>query len=362
MSIGADGTVTEIDGKRIFAFGHHFLNVGGTELPFARANVITVLSNLSASFKISSALEWMGTISEDRSTSVYGELGRRASTVPLSVTMHGARHSPFIYNMEMVNDRVLSPFILQMAIYSAIEATERILGIGSFAVRGEIAFEHGVPPLKLDNTYAGDFNVPLQASLGVATPLSYAMSSGFDALKISSIALTIDASERKRTLQVDQIAVSKRDFHPGDTVELVVTLAGENGTELLRNAKYRIPVGALPGPLQFTVADATSANLTEYQQLLGNAPKSAAQLVTSLNSLRPNTNAYIRVWRTEPDFQVQGTDLPSPPPSLALLLAKAQGTPAGTWLTRGSTIAEIELDTGNAVVTGSKTVQVDIKE
>jgi hypothetical protein len=78
--------------------------------------------------------------------------------------------------------------------------------------------------------------------------------------------------------------------------------------------------------------------------------------------LRPNTNAYIRVWRTEPDFQVQGTDLPSPPPSLALLLAKAQGTPAGTWLTRGSTIAEIELDVGHAVVTGSKTVQVDIKE
>src|SRR5205823_10348464 len=176
------------------------------------------------------------------------------------------------------------------------------------------------------------------------------------------IALTIDASERKRTLQVDQVAVSKRQFRPGDTVELVVTLAGENGTELLRNASYRIPVGAPLGPLQFTVADASSMNLTEYQQLLGNAPKSAAQLVTSLNSLRPNTNAYIRVWRPEPDFQVQGTDLPNPPPSLALVLAKAQGTPSGTWLTRGSTIAELEIDTGHAVVTGSKTVQVDIKE
>jgi hypothetical protein len=354
--------VTEIDGKRIFAFGHHFLDVGGTELPFARANVITVLPNLSASFKISSALEWMGTITEDRSTSVYGELGRRAATVPVSVTLHGARHSPFVYNMEMVNDRVLSPFILQMAVYSAIESTERTLGLGSFAVRGEIAFDRGVPPLKLDNTYAGDFNVPMQASLGVATPLAYAMGSGFDGLKIRSIALTIDASERKRILQVDQVAVSRHDFHPDDTVELMITLAGENGTELLRTAKYRIPVGAPLGPLQFTVADASSTNLTEYQQLLGTAPKSAAQLVMSLNSLRPNTNAYVRVWRPEPDFQVQGTDLPNPPPSLALVLAKAQGTPAGIWLTRGSTIAELEIDTGNAVVTGSKTVQVDVRE
>ena len=226
MSIGADGTVTAIDGKRIFAFGHRFLSVGGTELPFARANVITVLPNLSASFKISSALEWMGSITEDRSTSVYGELGRRAATVPLSVTLHGARHSPFIYNMEMVNDRVLSPFIVQMAVYSAMEATERTLGMGSFAVHGEIRFDRGVPPLKLDNTYAGDFNVPLQAALGVSTPLAYAMGSGFDALKIRGIALTIDASERKRIFQVDQVAVSKRDFRPGDTVELTVTLAG----------------------------------------------------------------------------------------------------------------------------------------
>lgn len=362
MSIGADGTVTAIDGKRIFAFGHHFLSVGGTELPFARANVITVLPNLSASFKISSALEWMGTITEDRSTSVYGELGRRAATVPLSVTLHGARHSPFVYNMEMVNDRVLSPFIVQMAVYSAMEATERTLGMGSFAVHGEIGFDRGVPPLKLDNTYAGDFNVPLQAALGVSTPLAFAMSSGFDALKIRSIALTIDASERKRIWQVDQVAVSKRDFRPGDTVELTVTLAGENGAELLRTVKYPIPAGISYGPLQFTVADASSTNLSEYQQLLSAAPKSPTQMIAFLNGLRPNTNAYVRVWRNDPNFQVQGTDLPNPPPSLGLALAKEQGVAAGNYLGRGSKVAEIEIDTGDAVVTGSKTVQVDVKE
>ena len=159
FSIGADGTVTEIDGKRIFAFGHRFLSVGGTELPFARANVITLLANLNASFKISSAKEWMGTITEDRSTSIYGELGRRAATVPLTIDVHGALHPPSTYNMQMVNDRVLSPFILQMAVFSAIDATERTLGIGSFSLRGEIDFQQGIPPLKIDNTYAGDFGV-----------------------------------------------------------------------------------------------------------------------------------------------------------------------------------------------------------
>ena len=37
MSIGAEGTVTAVDGKSIYAFGHQFMSVGNTELPFARA-------------------------------------------------------------------------------------------------------------------------------------------------------------------------------------------------------------------------------------------------------------------------------------------------------------------------------------
>lgn len=362
LSIGADGTVTEIDGNRIFAFGHRFLSVGGTELPFARASVITVLANLSSSFKISSAREWMGTITEDRSTSVYGELGRRASTVPLSIELHGARHSPFSYHMQMVNDRILSPFILQMAVFSAIDATERTVGMGSFTLHGEVDFQQGVPPLRIDNTYAGDFGVAQQAAQGVASPLSYILGAGFDALKIKDIRLTIDVSESKQIVQVDQLAVSKRETHPGDTVELAVTLSGENGLEILRTLQYQVPLGAPAGTLQFTVSDATSANLTDFQQTIGVQPKSPLQVISFLNALHSNNKAYLRVWRTDAAFQVQGADLPDPPPSIALLLAKSQATPQSAWVGRGSTVAQLQIDTGDAVVQGSKTVQVEIKE
>lgn len=362
FSIGADGTVTEIDGKRLFAFGHHFLSVGGTELPFARANVIADLANLQASFKISSAREWMGSITEDRSTSVYGELGRRAATVPLSIAINGARHAPLTYNMQMVNDRILTPFILQMAVFSTIDATERTLGMGSFTMHGEVDFQAGVPPLKIDNTYAGDFGVPQLASLGVASPLAYLMGTGFDALKVRGIHLVIDASEKKHVWQIDQVAVSKKEVHPGDTVELAVTLAGENGAEAMKTVRYAVPVGAPAGILQFTVTDATSANLIDFAQTIGLQPKSPEQAVLLLNSFRPNTNAYVRVWRSDASFQVQGTDLPDPPPSIALLLAKSQATPQSAWASRGSTVAQLQIDTGDAVVSGTKTVQVEVKE
>ena len=38
-NVGADGTVTYIDGNRVYAFGHRFLDVGATSLPFARSEV-----------------------------------------------------------------------------------------------------------------------------------------------------------------------------------------------------------------------------------------------------------------------------------------------------------------------------------
>ncbi len=360
-AIGAEGTVTRIDGNKVYAFGHRFMSVGDTELPFARAKVLALLPNLEASFKISSPQEWMGTITEDRSTSIYGELGRKADTVPLSVTLKDGRRAPLAYHMQLVHDRVLSPFIMQMAVYSMIDATERTLGMGSFSIRGAVEFDHNLPPLKLDNTYSGDFNVPAQASMGVASPLSAVMTAGFDSLKIKDINLAIEASERKRVLQIDQITASRKEVRPGDSIDLIVTLTGENGVEVVKTVHYKVPVGAQTGMLNFTVADGNYSNLIDYQQLAVTPPKSPTQLVSFLNSLRPNANAYVRVWRTDPGFLVQGSDLPNPPASLGLILSRAEAA-QGLWLPRGSKIDELEIPTGDIVVSGSKTVPVEIKE
>src|SRR6266404_2440154 len=87
LNIAADGTVTHIDQDKIYAFGHRFLAIGPTDLPFARSEVLTLLPNLASSFKISSAKEWMGTISQDRSSAIAGELGKRARMVPVSISL-----------------------------------------------------------------------------------------------------------------------------------------------------------------------------------------------------------------------------------------------------------------------------------
>ena len=76
MNVTADGTVTYVSGKRIYAFGHRFLDAGLVELPFAHSEVIASIPTLNSSFKLSAPGEWVGTILSDRSTAVAGEISR----------------------------------------------------------------------------------------------------------------------------------------------------------------------------------------------------------------------------------------------------------------------------------------------
>ena len=365
LGIGADGTITCIDGRRIYAFGHRFLAVGGTDLPFASAEVLTLLPNLSASFKISTARQWMGSITEDRSVAVAGEIGRRAATIPvsISVTERGAgAAAPFTYRLRLVNDPVLTPFLLQMAVFSAIDATERATGESSFSVQGAVEFANGSPPVKIDDMYSGDLGLAAQVALAAAVPVAYVIESGFDALRLKRVVLAIESFPRKRQVQIGQFWSGRREVRPGETVDLTLVLSGENGLELTRKTSYKVPVGAAAGPLMFTAADAGITNLTDYRQLVAMPPRSPAQLVSFMNSLRVNTQAYIRVWRADPAYDVQGETLPDPPPSVSMILARTQPSLSALPALLNSKIAELRIPGDGMVISGSKTIQVEVKE
>jgi len=362
MAVGADGTVTYIDGSRIYAFGHRFLAIGSTALPFSRAEVLTLLPVMSSSFKISAPKEMMGSILQDRNTAIAGELGRAAAMAPVSISVSRGGRRLDSYQMEMVNDRFLSPLLLQMAIFSTIDATERTMGASSFRVSGEVEFQGSAAPLKLNNMYAADTGSAMIASLSTAIPLAYVLQSGFDSLQVKKVALDIESFDAKMQLQIDNVSVSRREVRPGEKVELTATLVGDNGSETVRKVEYQVPLGATPGPLLFTVADGMTTNLTEFRQIIGAQPKSIAQLLSTVNNLRANTKAYVRVWRPEPAFQLEGEDFPDPPPSVAMILAGSQTALGSVTQTRNSKLAELEIGAGNCAITGSKTIQVEVKE
>lgn len=359
MSVGADGTVTHIDGNRVYAFGHRFLSVGPTEVPFTRASVLALLPNVSTSFKISASGEWLGSITSDRNAAVAGEIGRRPRMVPVSLSVAGLNR-PLQYKMEMAQDRLLSPMLLQMMIYSALDATERTLGSGAIRIRGQIEFEGVAEPLRFDTMHSGDYNVPLQTALSTAMPLGYALQNSVEDLRVRKVDIGLDSFTVKKQASIENAWLSRREARPGERVEILVELAGDGGSSTKYKIFYDIPIGFPAGTLQFTVGDGPTVNAAEQRYFGLGQPRPARELVEFLNSLRSNTRGYVRVWKNEPSFQIDGKDLPDPPPSVGMILTRTQ---TGTSIVpRTSTIAEMTFAAGDLAITGSKTLQLEVKE
>jgi hypothetical protein len=368
LSISADGTVTYVDGKRVYAFGHRFLEGGSTELPFARADVVTLLPALNTSFKISTAKQWVGTIISDRNTSIAGEIGREAQMLPVTITVRSRAMGTHDYHMQVVNDRLLTPFLTQTAIFSAIDATERTLGAGTLRLRGTVQFQDGMPPLLIRDIFVSDSGLAQQVSADAVVSLAFTLSAGFTNLRVKNISYELEPVETKRQLQISQVWASRREVRPGDAVSVTALLVGEDGREFTRAATYQVPVGAPIGQLNLTVTDANGLNFPDFAGMSPVSSHTPQQLVTLLNRFRSSDSAYVRVWRQEPSFSVgplPGGELTDPPPSVMLILANpstslsSSGSPV---VTRGSDIAEFSLPVAGYVVSGTKTVQVEVKE
>ena len=358
MSVGADGTLTCIDGEKVYAFGHRFLSVGPTDLPFTRSEVITLLANVNTSFKISAAKELMGVISQDRNTAVSGVLGRRAATLPLEISVTQDSANVGTYNMQVVNDRFLAPYLTQMAVFSALEATERATGSSSIRIRGRIEFEGRPETVDLRSFFAGETSSAMVAATTTALPLSYVMQGGFDTLRVKRIVVSLETSNTKKDLSLSQLYTSRREAKPGETVTLTAIFDGQNGVEVRRALQFKIPVGTAPGTLYFTVADGGQTSLADLRQTAALTPHTPDQLIANVNRLRSGDRAYLRVWRAEPAFEAGGDELPDPPPSVALVLTGSQALSQN----RNSKLAEMVVDAGDMMVSGSKTVQIEVVE
>ncbi len=367
LAISADGTVTYINGKQIYAFGHRFLDSGTTEMPFARADVIALLPTLNSSFKLSAAREWVGTITNDVSTAVYGTIGQRARTIPMTIAVQPPSRPAQTYHVQVVNDRLLTPFITQAAVFSTIDATQRTAGTGSIRLHGRIDFEGGLPSLSIADIFVSETGAAQQASVDAVVPLTFLLGGGFQDLRIKQITFTLEPMETKRQLRVAQAWTSRSQVRPGESVEVNFLLQGENGYQITKSAQYRVPVGAPLGGLNITVSDALTLNSPDFAGISQSSLHSPAQLIEVLNQYRGSDAAYVRFWRQQPSFTISGPmpggELTDPPPSISLILADVSCSPtssAASTVLRGSQVAEVKVPTDSYAVIGARTVQVEV--
>jgi hypothetical protein len=359
FTIDASGTVTYRNGERIYAFGHPFLSSGLTSWPMAESSVITVVPNVNNSFKLSSGGNLVGSINQDRSTGVFGQLGDKPRMVLARITVHTSRNKTEVYKFEIVSDAFLTPLLTRITMFSAIAATERQLGNQTLKLAGRIAV-NGQPDIVLDNSFTAANGAALFAVNAVAQPLAVLLNSGFSALDLQGIDVELTSTDTRSGGSLNRLWIDKTEVRRGESIEIQAFARHDNGAEFVERIPLVIPADAPIGPVVIMVGDGASMNMAERTQPSADfSPRDLSQLVRAINKLKKNNRLYVKVLRAGTGAIVNNEEMPVLPPSVLATLG-SQRTSGGYTPLSVATLTEHELAPSQFIISGQQTITINV--
>ncbi|HTM27370.1 MAG TPA: SpoIVB peptidase S55 domain-containing protein [Vicinamibacterales bacterium] len=354
--MGATGTITHIDGDRLYAFGHPFFNFGPTAFPMTRAYIYTSLPSLMSSFKIATMGDVIGTVKQDRATAIAGTLGKGPQVIPITITLTSSRAPTRTFRYTAVNDQLFTPLLTYVALFNTLGNYERQFGSVTFTVAGKATFEHH-PDLTYEDIFTGDNPIP-GASAYVAGPLTMLLANDIEPVTVKGVELSVATSEESRAATIERVWLDEVHPRAGRTVPLKVLTRSYRGAEKISTIPIEIPANA-SGQLTVMVTDGKQLNQIEQRELHRSLqPQSVGQMIKALNETHRNNRVYVRLLTGTPGAVVNGEALTSLPPSV---LAVLEGDRSGGNFTpiRSAALGEWELPMDSAI-TGTRVLTIDL--
>ena len=357
FELGATGTVTYVDGDRVYAFGHPLYNLGPTQFPLTRAEVQVVLPSLMSSSKLASFGEIVGTMQQDRATAIAGRLGAAPSLIPVTVTLNSDRGPSRTFNFGVVRDFTFTPLLTYLSVANVLSSYERGAGPASFTIHGSATIR-SEGDLSFEDIFSGDQPAG-NAAAYIAAPLTALMKNADESVQLDKITLTIDASEQAKTARIERVWLDTTRPRAGQNAIVNVAMRSAKGDEIVEHVPIQIPAN-LSGSLQLTVADATRTQADDRRDSRGADLQRVSQLMRTFNRSRKNNRLYVRLTSTDSGAVVNGEPMAGLPPSvLAVIESDRNSGTVGSLrsMTRGEW--ELALD---FAVTGSRQLTLSLDQ
>jgi hypothetical protein len=342
------GTVTEVEGNDIYAFGHSFLGYGPIDLPMATGKVHTVVSNLYRSFKFASALETIGALRTDEAAAVRGRIGAKARMIPLKISINRYNDTEKrIYNCQIADNQLLTPVVLRAVVAGAalylgnlppdhmVEYKVNIETEGAGAVSFEnISTSQGLDELVIEGT----------------APVAILLNNPYEKVDIKAIDFNIRILPKNIVSHIWSVDLSDSKVKPGQTIEAEVIVE----SVLADKQKYRCSL-KIPDDLPPDNYDLVFTGGYGYAELLKKSasykfiPQNLATLIEAMNNLLriKRDKLYCLLVMPPGGVTVASAELPDLPATRALVLADAKRAlktqPYKGWL-------EQSLETGTVII------------
>lgn len=328
------GTVTHVEGDRVYGWGHPFMSLGGCELPLMTGYVVTVYPRLSVSFKMGSPLQPVGVINADVSTGIAGWLGKKADMLPVSMIV---RREPggemYRYNVEIARHKQLLPGLLFAALTNSIDMHGELPEEMTLAFRCKIEME-GKEPVVLRDTFAGSGYSGGRAPTNLYTPVSLIvgqiLSQPFEPVRLTKIECETEILPGRRSAEIEGVEIESDKLAPGDTLKATVFMRPYRGSPQKVPVSLKIPSDLPDGAYTATITDGFNSaradlrgrpDLTNAQDMDG--VLSALRMLTAAK----RTNLAIRLPLPAGGIALDGKMLPNLPASAVHMFGQTRRAP-----------------------------------
>ena len=323
LDLSAIGTVTEVIGDKLWAFGHEYNAEGGVDLPMGVSHIDTVIASNQISFKIGSLIRLQGAIHNDESVGIGGTIGAVPTMVPIDVTVRtGQRDGKQSYHFEAIKHPKMTPMGISTALASAVQGHSNLPGEFTIHYTMHMQFDDG-QSVDVSNTATSATQAP-ELARDLALPLTLAIENPFARVYPTKVTADFTVEPNARVAVIRSVTTDKSIYKPGDTARLYVTTINWKGSESTRSVELTFPDDLEDGDYQLTVGDADRFLGDEVR----NEPyrfeaKSIADVFGLIKQVtdRPTTRLYSRLSAAAAGISVGRTPLHGLPASRLKMFA-----------------------------------------
>ena len=358
FSVASSGTVTHVDGDRVYAFGHPFLDMGEISFPMSESEVVGFLPSVARSFKFSNSGRIVGALTQDRAPGIMGFVGATAPMIPVELTVDGTGTTK-TYNVNVVRHSQLSPLMIAMAADSVVANSQRAAGERTVVLESEIKLKGFAEPIRLREGWAGaQARQAIPAYLAVVS--GYLISNEFRDAELESVKVHLRHDDELRIARITEATVQSDHgkVSPGDTVRVRAVLKPFRGESFVETFELQIPEDQAPGPAYLMIGSGTVANQIDFT-LMPPDPRTLEGVLGVLGRLRPSTDLTVGLYASGDGAVTAGVYLPNLPPTMrAVVMSDTSNAPQAPVRYHGSVRQARPLE---YIIDGALKVDLDIR-
>ena len=272
--VGATGTVTAVEGKKVLGFGHSFTHAGNVNFFMTDSAVIGTISGENGpGVKIASVGNIIGRINQDRESGVAGIIGKFPAVVPISVTVKDNElNTSESYNATIAYNENLIPKLGASIAYTALSKTADSLAESTvdvdFKIKTNVA-DGGI--FSRQNTFYNTSDVGQVAIVELLQALTTICSNTTAESNIFAIDVTMTRDSERRTASLISAVPDKKKVKPGETVNLTVTLQPYRKSAETVVVPFTVPITRPEGSLILDLHGGSLVNVAQVQATTASA-------------------------------------------------------------------------------------------